>query len=42
MNGFELIATEEGAAATIQALAAGEFAEDEFADWIASNLAPRR
>jgi len=42
MNGFELIATEEDAAATIQALAAGELAEDEFADWIASNLAPRR
>jgi death on curing protein len=38
MNGYELIATEADAVVTIQALAAGEFDENQLAEWIAHNM----
>lgn len=40
MNGSALTADEMDAAATIQALAAGDLTEDELAEWIAANIEP--
>jgi death-on-curing protein len=40
LNGSELNAGEEDAAATIPALAAGELAESELAEWIAAQVRP--
>ncbi|MCU7917992.1 MAG: type II toxin-antitoxin system death-on-curing family toxin [Candidatus Thiodiazotropha sp. (ex Epidulcina cf. delphinae)] len=37
MNGYELIATEVDAVVTFQALAAGEFDENQLAEWISRN-----
>jgi death on curing protein len=42
MNGIELTATEMDAVDTIQALAAGDFSEEQLAEWIAANSSPRR
>ena len=39
LNGLELIAREEDAVLTIQALAAGQMTEIELADWIERNCA---
>lgn len=38
INGYELIATEPDAVATILGLAAGEIEEKELAAWISSNI----
>ncbi|MCU7919815.1 MAG: type II toxin-antitoxin system death-on-curing family toxin [Candidatus Thiodiazotropha sp. (ex Epidulcina cf. delphinae)] len=38
MNGYELIATEVDAVVTFQALAAGEFDDNQLAEWIARNM----
>jgi death-on-curing protein len=42
MNGSELAATEPDAVVTIQALAGGDFTENELAAWIAANSRPLR
>ena len=42
LNGLELTADELDAVGTIQSLAAGDFSEDEFAEWIAAHAAPVR
>jgi death-on-curing protein len=40
INGHELIATEEAAAITIEALAAGQIDEEQLTEWIAANSQP--
>jgi death on curing protein len=42
MNGSELAASEPDAVVTIQALAGGDFTENELAAWIAANSRPLR
>lgn len=40
INGLRLIASEPDTVITVLRLAAGEIGEEEFADWIAANVAP--
>lgn len=41
VNGRDVIASQEDAALTILALAAGEMSEDQLADWFEHNTVPR-